>query len=278
MVIIGTFLMHCSSVSGRDPLKLPGKKGACFTLRAEGNSGSYTENLPKIKALNVSWNYSWGSDLIKDQPANIEFVPMTWGAFNLPPQTLYDKLEPLIKRKKIKRLLAFNEPDGKKQANVSVEKALELWPSLEKLNIPLGSPAPVHPDKEWLQSFMKGATEKGYRVDYICVHDYGGMNAKALLNKLERVYKLYGRPILITEFAVADWKAKTPQENKYTDEQVQQFMKEILPALDALPYVYGYSWFSFGRDSAAGTSSALFEEDGTLTKLGEIYAAHKSKK
>ena len=38
-------------------LKLPGKKGVCFTLRTSGKQGLIKENLPKIKALNAYWNY-----------------------------------------------------------------------------------------------------------------------------------------------------------------------------------------------------------------------------
>lgn len=274
IVLYLLMILAINPVFAKDPLALPGKKGVCFTLQQK----DLQKNLARINALKAEWNYSWNSYLVKDQPKGVEFIPMTWGAFSLPPQDLYNRLAPLIKKGKIKRLLSFNEPDGKEQANMSVEKVLELWPALEKLNIPLGSPGAVHPDKEWMQTFMKGVQEKNYRVDYICVHHYGGTSVQGFLNKLKRVYEMYKRPILITEFAVADWKARTPTENCHTDEQVQAFMKEILPALDKLPYVYGYAWFSFNRTSAPGTSSALFEEDGSLTPLGEIYAAHTSKR
>lgn len=275
-VIIFYFLVlsAMNPLLAKDPLSLPGKKGVCFTLQPK----DLQYNLYRTQSLKPDWNYSWNNYLVDGQPKGVEFIPMTWGAFSLPPQNLYDRLLPLIQEGKIKRLLSFNEPDGKEQANMSVEKVLELWPALEKLNIPLASPGAIHPDKEWMQAFMKGAQEKNYRVDYVCVHHYGGANVQAFLNKLEKVYKMYGRPILITEFAVADWKAKIPAENRHTDEQVQAFMKEVLPALDKLPYVYGYAWFSFNRTSAPGTSSALFEEDGSLTPLGQIYAAHKSKR
>ena len=38
-------------------------------------------------------------------------------------------------------LLGFNEPDLAEQANMTVEKALELWPRLEATGMRLGSPA-----------------------------------------------------------------------------------------------------------------------------------------
>lgn len=40
-----------------DALKLPGKKGVAYTLR----STNWEAHLPRVKFLNPSWNYSWGS-------------------------------------------------------------------------------------------------------------------------------------------------------------------------------------------------------------------------
>ena len=62
-------------------LQLPGKKGICFTLREKGKKGSWTQNLPKIKAVNSYWNYSWGTNRVEAQPVGMEFIPMPWGAW-----------------------------------------------------------------------------------------------------------------------------------------------------------------------------------------------------
>ena len=68
----------CPPVDPAAPL--PGKKGIGLTLRDEGEPGSWVENLPKVLALNVSWNYSWNRVRIPQQPDDIEFIPMIWGA------------------------------------------------------------------------------------------------------------------------------------------------------------------------------------------------------
>ena len=52
-------------------------------------------------------------------------------------------------------------------------------------------------------------------------------------------------------------------------------MQAVLPQLEELSYIKRYAWFSFGQQSAAGTSSALFDSGGNLTTLGEFYASFK---
>lgn len=254
-----------------EQLRLPTKKGACFTLREPGQAGSYTENMPKVQALNVGWNYSWGNGLVPNQPEGIEFVPMAWGGFD--PDTFMANVLPNVNSGKFKRFLGFNEPDGKEQANMTVEKAIQLWPTLERLGIPLGSPAVVDAENgEWLEDFMAEVDRLGYRVDYICVHNYPGTNVENFKTKMTNIHKKYNRPIIVTEFAPADWNAKTPAENKHSEAAVLNFMKGVLNWMEETDFIYGYAWFSFSKTSAAGCTSALFNEDGTLTTLGEYYA------
>jgi hypothetical protein len=139
----------------------------------------------------------------------------------------------------------------------------------------LGSPGAVHPNNEWMQEFMKQAEEKKYRVDFVCVHWYGPPNAKGFVKHLKKIHKMYGKPIWITEFAVGDWKAKSREENRHSPKVVLKFMKELLPKLDRLDFVERYAWFPAGEDNRALGTSALFKEDGSLTELGQFYAAHK---
>lgn len=255
-------------------LKFPTKKGACYTLRDPSKNGDYLTNMPKVEALNVGWNYSWGTGIAPNQSDDIEFVPMTWGSFNA--DNLTANLQPKFEAGLYKRILAFNEPDGEKQANMTVDKAIALWPTLESFRVPLGSPAIVNAETgEWLEEFMKQVDEKSYRVDYICVHNYGGGSVSAFQKKMTNIYEKYKRPLLITEFAVADWTAKSPEENKHSKAKVLKFMQGVLPWIEEQSFIYAYSWFPFGQQSAAGTSSALFDGEGNLTELGQYYAQFK---
>lgn len=245
------------------PVKLLSqKKGACFTTKSESWSA-------KVSALKVYWHYSWGADA-PEEPDTVRFVPMIWSKWSLDKNLL--KVDSLAKAGKVKHLLGFNEPDGKEQANLTVEESLSYWPKLMALNIPLGSPACVHADNDWMKEFMAKAEEKGYRVDFICVHWYGGANAQSLIDHLKSIHDLYKRPIWITEFAPADWSATSPATSKITKEKALAFMQQILPALEKTDYVERYSWFSADPANAALGNSALFDSAGKLTVLGEFYS------
>ena len=239
------------------------KKGACFTTKNVTWSS-------RVSALNVSWHYSWGVDASIKEPDSVRFVPMIWGKWSLDKSLL--QVDSLAKIGKVTQLLGFNEPDGKEQANLTVEESLSYWPKLMNLNIPLGSPASVHADNAWMKEFMTKVAEKGYRVDFICVHWYGGANAQSLIDHLKAIHDLYNRPIWLTEFAPADWSALSPATSKVTKANALAFMQQILPALEKLDYVERYSWFSAGPESAALGNSALFDSAGKLTLLGEYYS------
>lgn len=256
------------------PVARVSKKGACGdTGGAEAKTWS-----AKVADLNVSWHYSWGYSLPMPEPRGVEFVPMVWSywgkgkAFS---QTI-DDLKAGQAGGRLNNLLGFNEPDGKEQANLTVEQALEAWPELQRTKLRLGSPAPVHADGEWMKSFMAKAKAKGYRVDFVCVHSYPGPSPDAFIKYIETIHKLYGKPIWITEFAVADWQAKSLAENRFSEGKVLEFMKAVLPRLDQLDFVERYAWFGPWPENPALGTSSLFKPDGTLSALGKFYAQHGS--
>lgn len=254
----------------------PGKKGACLITARQYEKDWHQ----RVEALKVDWHYSWGSERPADKPKGVEFVPMMWG-WNTQDESKNDaRLDSIMRQKrarKVTHLLGFNEPDGHKQANLSVDQAIAAWPKLMKTGLRLGSPAPVHAEREWLQEFMKQAEAKDYRVDFICVHWYGGPNAKGLVNKLKKIHQLYGKPIWLTEFCPADWDARKTGNNKHSPETVKKFMLEVLPLLDELDFVERYAWFTCRDDNLALHTSQLIRNDGTLTELGKVYAAHQSR-
>lgn len=231
----------------------------------------------KVAALDVSWHYSWGSSLPASYPRGVEFVPMIWGAFGnfSSIDQAVTNVNTWANQGRVKYLLGFNEPDGAEQANLTVEKAIEAWPKLMNANVPLGSPAPIHTNAQWLRDFMAQADAKEYRVDFIAVHWYKGPNADAFIREIEAVYAEYGLPIWITEFGVADWGVPTVEQNRYTAAQVLAFMQNILPRLDDMEYVHRYAWFNSSTTHPALAPSALFNTDGSLTPLGEYYKSFR---
>lgn len=240
------------------------KKGACLAAA----SGDWVK---RLQSLNAGWYYQWKAERSPDAPAGLEFVPMVFGKPNqITPAVAYVTGE----KAAFTALLGYNEPDKADQANMTVEAALEAWPQLMSTGLPLVSPAAANPEGEWLEAFMAGAKKRGYRVDYIAIHSYGGPSVAAFLEKLERVHRKYDLPLWITEFAVGDWQATSVAANKHSAKSVEDFMRGVLPKLDRLKYVARYAWFSASTDDPHLGTSALFKADGTLTKLGEIYARH----
>ncbi len=240
------------------------KKGICL--------GGGAESQKRIEALNVGWHYNWTptwkGKKIKDTP----FVPMIWANNQWSTPALKD-LRVAKSKADESPLLGLNEPDGKEQANMSVAAALAFWPQLEKTNRRLGSPATVHPDNEWMKSFIKGADEKGYRVDFICIHWYGQNDADKFIERLEAIHKLYDKPIWITEFAIADWSAKSSKDIEHRPQDVLTFMKLVLPKLEKLDFVERYAWFHAPPNHPKLGASALFDAKGELTELGKFYSS-----
>lgn len=273
-------------------LALPGKRGACFALRdpAKNKIETSEQNLPKLQKLQPYWNYSWGADLVTRQKdfTSSEFVPMIWGkpkSAEALRKSLQEKVVPRIKDGTVKHLLGFNEPDAVGQADMPYMKAIELWPILMELGVPLCSPSCANPfgsvnDNStqgvagtWMADFMKEADKRGYRVDYIGVHWYGSPQAEPFKKRMRQIYEKYGRrPLLITEFAPADWKTGGDiHKHSHKPAAVLKFMKEVLPWMEEQDWIAGYAWFSFKIDSPQGTSSALFDEAGNLTACGRYY-------
>jgi Glycosyl hydrolase catalytic core len=104
---------------------------------------------------------------------------------------------------------------------------------------------------------------------------YGNPAPEAFKKQMSEIYEAYGSkyPLMITEFAVADWKAMkgSPEDNRFSKEQILKFMKAVLPWIEEQPWIAGYAWFPFSHESPQGTSSALFDADNRLTDLGRFY-------
>jgi hypothetical protein len=258
-----------SNSTDNNPSMGSGKKGADFSTNMQ--YGTWNGD---ILALKPFWFYTWGKELPNGSPQNCEFVPMFWGANDVNANNLA-AVKKLKDDGKIKYVLGFNEPNNGGQSNMSVSQALKLWPQLESLGLPLGSPAADWPTSQWIYDFLDSCKVQGKRVDFICVHMYANCDTSVYLNTLKEVYNKYKLPIWITEFAPAYWSATKPSDNPYSAAQVLAFMQSILPKLEALDYVKRYSWFSGDPKSPQMWSSALIDANGNLTELGKWYASYQ---
>ena len=261
--VIGDFGNTLPSDTPDDEVALVIKKGVAFTNRT-------LEWSHKTSAMGAHWMYSWGNVLAEEIPENVEFVPMFWGKGSVTDENI-DRVKQLVAEGKVKYVLGFNEPDGAEQANMTVDEAIALWPRLEEIGVPLGSPATVGFNNAWMTDFMQKAEALNLRIDFVAVHSYGGSNVLNFINNLKQAHELYNRPLWITEFAVADWNATSPENNRYSEAQVIDFMQDATSALNDIEWVHRYAWFD-GKNAPLYTS-ALFDEEANITTLGQVYAA-----
>jgi RNA polymerase sigma factor (sigma-70 family) len=216
----------------------------------------------------ASWYYTWSTT--HSGISGPGFVPMIWGSGSVTSAALAQA------RQAGPYLLGFNEPDMGGQSNMTVDQALSLWPKLESAGKVLGSPAVAYGGDTpggWLDRFMTGAKQKGYRVDFIALHWYGGdfttSDAVAQLRSyLEAVHNRYGKPIWLTEFALTDFSTGTARYP--SDAQQAAFLTAATKMLDGLPYVQRYAWFGLPAKDGA-PSTGLFHSGPVATEEGRAF-------
>ncbi|MEV0719838.1 sigma-70 family RNA polymerase sigma factor [Asanoa sp. NPDC050611] len=244
------------------PTRRTAKKGAAVWDFPAVNAG--------LKAVGASWYYNWGANNDRMPASGVEFVPMIWGTANATDATIAQA------KREGDTLLGFNEPDMAEQANMTPAKALELWPKLQATGMRLGSPSVAFGAADtgkWLDQFMKGAQQKGYRVDFITLHWYGGDFSSAAVGQLkgyiQQVYAKYKLPIWLTEFALIRFDGSGAHYP--TDAQQVAFINGATDMLQGLSYVERYSWF--GLPSTSDSHTGLYKESGALTPMGTAYRA-----
>jgi len=227
---------------------------------------------PRIEALNLAWYYTWRPNHIEGVES-VEFIPMIWGG----KQRLEREVAILKAQGKVDTLLVINEPNKRNQAHMSAQKVVDYWPELASLTNRISSPAPAGTKMNWLDAFNKKMKKNNYSYSFLAVHIYGPPNAETFLARVDNVYNKYKKPLWITEFAVADWSAigMPLGTNRYSEQQVLEFMKAVLPELEKRDYVERYAWYGAGKNSSRKEqvrTSRLFEKDGSLSELGRYYA------
>ena len=232
----------------------------------------------RIGRLKPFWHYAWNRDLREEIPDSVEFVPMFWGESSVNDAEIA-RIKSLADAGVVKYVLGFNEPDLESQADLTVEEAIALWPKLEEIGVPLGSPAPASLGNGWLDEFMTQSEMQNLRVDYICLHLYKGNDPQPFLDDVDQIYEKYRKPIWITEMSVVDNQAETVEENQLTYSEVLGTMRKLLPELYSRDHVFRFAWFTATKDSPnypRNAASILFDDDDNLTELGEYYSRYKS--
>jgi hypothetical protein len=272
-----------TSLSRATPASTPTKRPTTSAPAAPGptktspKKGVSTWNVSGVStalaAVNASWYYNWSAAPTSGAGTKVAFVPMIWGPGSVTPANL-------AKAKSSGRtLLGFNEPDFGSQANMTVEQAQDLWPQLQATGLRLGSPAPAVNGATpggWLDRFMTGAHDHGYRVDFVALHWYGADFSDAAVGQLQSylraVHDRYGRPIWLTEFALIRWDSSGHATYPSTAQQVR-FISRALAMLGGLSYVERYAWFALPTPDQGGLGTGLYQPGHGLTQAGTAFRA-----
>ncbi|UCC69568.1 MAG: RNA polymerase [Armatimonadota bacterium] len=223
-----------------------------------------------IDELGCGWFYNWTPrPRAAAQKVEAEFIPMIWGESNVSDEALAG-----VKAGGYSALLGFNEPDSRGQANISVARAIELWPKLMATGLSLGSPGTTQ-GARWLDEFMEEADRRGYRVDFICLHWYDDITrpdaVENLRRYLTRYWERYKRPLWLTEFSGGDW--EWCSRRPVTFEDNARFAREVIPMLESLPFVERYAWFSskVTPSDRYYPTTGLYESADKITVVGAAY-------
>ncbi len=211
----------------------------------------------EIAALGAAWCYNWTTSPKASDCNDPYFVPMIWDGGNVAGALK------AIGDAGYTTVLGFNEPNKSDQANMTVESAIALWPTItSNPNIRVSSPAVSDDGRAWLESFMTQAKAKGLRVDFIAMHWYGWNAGSCTAGSLEGAVNWaskWGLPVWITEFGCMG--SSNPNE-----QTLLSFFNAAIPMLANHPLVERYAWYPWN------TYNHLYE-NGAITSLGKAFAA-----
>ncbi len=249
------------------------KRGLAYSLSAAADV--------QAMAAGVTWWYGWGSQHASTLPADyatrygMEFVPMLWN-------DRYDPvvIEPRLRSYRSTHLLVLNEPNLVEQANMTPQRAAEIWPGYERLAAATGvkivgpqitwGTLPGYQDPiAWLDAFYAAyRTINGNRdpqIDALGFHwyDYG------MAAQLDRLRK-YGKPYWVTEFA--NWHSASAAARIDTVAKQQREMTQMVALCESRADVERYAWFT-GRWTNDIHFTSVLGSAGQRTALGDSYVA-----
>jgi hypothetical protein len=221
-------------------------------------------NSPKdqLTALGATWCYNWGASPKASDCADPLFVPMVWGKSNV------ESTIQAIGDAGYKTVLAFNEPNKTDQANMTVDEAIALWPTLTaNPNIRVSSPAVSDDGRAWLVNFMTQVKAKGLRVDFIAMHWYGWNAGSCTAGQLEGAINWasqWNLPVWITEFGCMG--SSNPD-----DQTLINFFNSAVPMIKKHTLVERYAWYPWNDHNHLYLPNS--SNVPVMTELGKAFLA-----
>jgi hypothetical protein len=240
---------------------LPGA-AARFSVKKGAGTWDFDGVTKVLAQARLPWYYTWGP---RGFAGASGFVPMIWGADDARQISLTDGGD---------TLLGFNEPDRADQAGLTVDQAVAAWPALVATGRRLGSPAVsagAATPGGWLDRFLSRAS-----ADFIALHWYGADftdpvgATRQLCDYLVAVHDRYGKPLWLTEYALADFARGVAAASYPTAAEQAAFVEASRPMLERLPFVERYAWFAL-CDTGSTYRTGLYASPSRLTQAGAAY-------
>jgi hypothetical protein len=226
----------------------------------------------EMATVGATWFYNWtvGRGNCTAPP----FIPMVWGHVSSPdeqtPAGITNAISSLVSQG-YTTVLGFNEPDTTTQSNMSVAKAISLWPSFNNPAIRIGSPATSAnaAGQAWFADFMSQVnadTTGTLRVDFIAAHWYGwnagscDPNASSLESYIRSIEMIPGnRPIWLTEWGCMHM-------SNPDSPTVVAFFQGAVAMFARHPRIERYAWYPWNP------YNELFI-DGGISPMGTAFGA-----
>ena len=233
--------------------------------------------------LNVSWSWNWGA-------SNTEFEDYDYVPSH--EQTGWPSWSSIQSNNTANTLLGLCEPDnsvGEAIAVADIESRLmQRGGDQEKCyttGMRVGAACPLGvTNGQWFSTYMKLCDTYNYRIDFIQSHSYWYANGTYYNDMMNSYYKLYGRPIWITEWNYgANWTKETWPDSDRSGTSANYAhelsgIKDIVTKLESNKYVERYAFYDYVQDCRKLYNDAdpTLESTNYLTPTGVWYAGVKS--
>ncbi|KAH6900167.1 glycosyl hydrolase catalytic core-domain-containing protein [Thelonectria olida] len=210
------------------------------------------------------WGYNWGATR-DGLDESVTFIPTLWSPDH---STGWEDNANSAISSGSKVLFSFNEPDMPNQA--TMEPAVAAAAHVKYMNPFKGKALIAAPSvsnsgtegqglsylAQWIEACE--ALDEQCHYDFCNIHWYSAAQySDTLFTQIESAKKVCGgKPIWLTEFAPTD-----------TDETtINSFMEEVIPKLEAIDYLEGYSYFMV-------KTGLLMTDSSSLSTYGQTYAS-----
>jgi hypothetical protein len=226
-----------------------------------------------------SWSYDWGNGGENEYEYG-QYMPMQWGGIASSTAGILRNQPEWYGRANQTTVLGFNEPDLSDQSNMAEETAAYQWPRLERMNLPLSGPVPAAYKGTWRTTYEELAATEGLRSEYMAMHWYSTSGASSgspgtLIDNMEYLYNLYGKPIWLTEFSTRDFDG---DKTTWSRNHNYNFLAEFMWRAEGLSWLKKWSVFEWGYGGDPDTTDGNGDDPTAMNspKLALHYSNDKT--